>query len=102
MSIAYRTACRRPAITETPPTTAGTAKSVARAPLFDVEDEVPDGDVPAPPGLDSLPWQTKLPLMTCLLLLSAWKALQSSVPELCMLKAPLTWVKAGRSTLAFC
>ena len=43
-------------MTETPPTTAGTAKSVARAPLFDVEDEeVPDGDVPAPPGLDSLP-----------------------------------------------
>ena len=42
-------------MTETPPTTAGTAKSVARAPLFDVEDEVPDGDVPAPPGLASLP-----------------------------------------------
>ena len=43
---------------ETPPTTAGTAKSVAAAAPFDDEDEEPDGDVPAPPGLASLPWQT--------------------------------------------
>ncbi len=42
-------------MTETPPTTAGTAKSVARAALFDEEDEVPDGFEPAPPGLASLP-----------------------------------------------
>ena len=44
-----------PAIIETPPMTAGTAKSVARAPPFDVEDALLDGFVPAPPGLDSLP-----------------------------------------------
>ena len=45
-------------MSETPPTTAGTAKSVAAAAPFDDEDEEPDGDVPAPPGLASLPWQT--------------------------------------------
>lgn len=38
--------------------------------------------------------------MTCLLFLSAEKAEQSNVPEDCMLKAPLTCFKAGKSTLS--
>ena len=37
--------------------------------------------------------------MTCFEFLSESKAVQSSCPELCMLKAPWTWVRAGRSTL---
>lgn len=60
--------------------TAGKLTSVWPAELLPVGLEVLEADalVPAPPGLETLPEQTKLPLMTCLLVLSAWNALQSN------------------------
>lgn len=49
-------------------------------------------------GLDELPVQEYLPLIA-LLLSSFWNAEQSNGAELDILKTPLTWVNAGRSTL---
>lgn len=60
--------------------TAGKLTSIWPAELLPVglEEAEADALVPAPPGLDTLPEHSKLPLMTCLLVLSAENALQSN------------------------
>jgi hypothetical protein len=55
-------------------------KPIALASLFLVVDEVAlDGVVPEPPGVETLPWQRYLPLMTLLAPVSALKVAQSEV-----------------------
>lgn len=76
----------------------------ALVPLDLEPDWVADGVVPAPPGLERLPAQVNLPLMTLFWPESGLKWLQISLisPVLCMLKAPRTLVRTGIETLRRC
>ena len=57
------------------------AASLLPVDFDEAELEEDDGLVPAPPGFAWLPWQTYLPLITCLLFLSAANAEQSICPD---------------------
>lgn len=98
----YKINCRRPAKIEVAPMRAGNGgMTTASAELDFVGDDplVDEGFVPWPPGLATAPEQVYLPLMMFLLFLSAWKPEQSNSADVCRLKAPTTWARAGSSTL---
>lgn len=95
--------CSNPAAKEDPPMIIGAFNwKWAAAAVFEalLPELVEDDDESAVPGSLLLPEQVYLPLITALLSWILSNSEQLNWPDVCRLKAPFTWVKAGRTTLS--